>query len=141
VFYVAAGEPFLVKLPYGAYEVSALNAIPVSQDDGFFALSHEETSEAEPKVVNLKALCDKYKVPNGDIAGKPNYSLTGNGGVYGDEYRVLVPTVEPEQKEEPQEKSIPAWVWWVLGGFGAAVVIAGCIVVSKVRKIRRGGVL
>lgn len=140
LFYVAADEPFLIRLPYGQYEVSVINAVLIYKDDGYFNLSPDAT-EQSPKELSLQALCEGYSVPAGDIAGKPNYSATAKNTFYGDEYRVELPDEGENKTSEPDSKQPPPFVWWLIGCGAAALLLISVFAIRYIKKVRRGGVV
>lgn len=81
VIYVPHDKPFLVKLPYAAYEITDINAVNMPRNEetlgtygnNTFYLS-EDFTEENPKIISIERAVEKYDIQPMDISDKPDFS-------------------------------------------------------------------
>ena len=93
VIYVSHDEPFLIRFPYGAYEITDINFVEMPQDEETLGAHNNNVfflddrfTEKEPKIITIEAAVRKYDIQPLDISDKPDFSWENRDNVTEEEY-------------------------------------------------------
>lgn len=145
-FYVQKNNPLLVKVIQGCYHVIEVNkqSVPDNIDNsGEDTLPYNnqvqilsEHTQDNPYLIDLYDLAVKYNIPDADINGKPNYSLTGDKQPFVDTMGEESTVIKPRPQDTSGKKIDFGRIvlWSVL----ALVVLIGIIwVVREIIKLKK----